>query len=27
MNSQTATQIKAKDAVSQGLEACEKCYN
>ena len=27
MNSQTATQITAKDAVSQGLEACEKCYN
>ena len=27
INSETATQITAKDAVAQGLEACEKCYN
>ncbi len=27
INSETATQITAKDAVAQRLEACEKCYN
>ena len=27
INSETATQITAKEAVNSGLEACEKCYN
>ncbi|HAV01219.1 MAG TPA: hypothetical protein DCW47_08550 [Lachnospiraceae bacterium] len=27
MNSETAARITVRDAVAQGLEACEKCYN